>query len=295
MEYRITNDKLEAVLSDFGGAVLSVKDSMDHEYMWQGDPMYWDGRSFSIFPYVGRLTDETYTLDGRSYQMGIHGFILNAKMQAVKEEREAISFKLQSNSETQPMYPFYFTYWQHYRLMGNALKVTYEVKNLGTETMYFGFGAHPAFNVPLREGLHFEDYYLQFDSDCAPMEIVMTPDCFVSGDERPFALHNGRLPLRHQLFDNDAIILKNPGSGVTLKCDQDGGGSIRVSCEDFPYLTLWSMPHVCAPYLCIEPVSSLPAHKGVIEDLSKQQDLISLPAKETYRVSTSFRFDGGER
>ena len=46
--------------------------------------------------------------------------------------------------------------------------------------MYFALGGHPGINVPLEDGLRFEDYALDFGA-CAPQRVEFTPDCFVTG------------------------------------------------------------------------------------------------------------------
>ena len=71
--YTLHNDTLTVAL-DACGAVLHsiVKDGA--EYLWQGNARYWARRDANLFPYVGRLTDGQYLLDGKTYPMTIHGF-----------------------------------------------------------------------------------------------------------------------------------------------------------------------------------------------------------------------------
>ena len=54
-------------------------------------------------------------------------------------------------------YPYDFCLQITYELVENVLKTNYSVKNTGTETMYFGLGAHPAFSTLLEAGDRFED------------------------------------------------------------------------------------------------------------------------------------------
>jgi len=42
------------------------------------------------------------------------------------------------------------------------------------------------------------------------------------------------------------------------------------------YLGIWHMPHTDAPYVCIEPWSSLPSAKDKIAVFEEQPDLLSL-------------------
>ena len=54
-----------------------------------------------------------------------------------------------------------------------------------------------------------------------------------------------------------------------------------------PYIGFWHAVKTDAPYICIEPWSSLPSRQDVVEELSEQPSLVRLPAQEIYRNSWS--------
>jgi galactose mutarotase-like enzyme len=73
MNTEISNDSIRVVVSDLGAELRSIiKDG--HEYLWDGDQKYWSSRSLTLFPYVGRFTENSYLLHSRRYGMEIHGF-----------------------------------------------------------------------------------------------------------------------------------------------------------------------------------------------------------------------------
>ncbi|MEN6314857.1 MAG: aldose 1-epimerase family protein [Clostridiaceae bacterium] len=282
MEHVIKNGSLSVVLSSMGGELQSVRDHENTEYLWQGDPRYWRNRATNIFPYIGRLTNEAYTLYGNTYHMAIHGFAKCSEMEAEGQKSDCITFSLMDNAETRKIYPYSFLYRIRYSLHKNTLHTAYEVENRDNKTMYFGLGGHPGFNVPIESGLNFSDYYLAFHGSSKPIQVGMTGTCFVSGNDRPFVLTEDQcLLLDHSLFDNDAIILKEMPSSVSLR-SRNGSKSVTVSYPQMKYLGLWHKPHSDAPYLCIEPWTSLPARQDMIEDLANQPDLVSLEAGKTY-------------
>ena len=88
--------------------------------------------------------------------------------------------------------------------------------------------------------------------------------------------------MEHSLFDNDAIFLYNVPKGVSLK-NKVSDRSVRVEYPDMQYLGLWHMPKTDAPYVCIEPWCSLPSREGEIAVFEEQEDLIRLPAGDTYQ------------
>ena len=189
---------------------------------------------------------------------------------------------LTDSEETLAQYPRRFALRMIYALEGDTLLVTHEVENRDVRTMYFGLGGHPGFNVPLEEGVDFADYRLRFGKPCAPVRVGFSSDCFVNGGDVPFALEEGCiLPLAHDLFDDDAIVLRDMSREVTLEAP-GSRRSITVSYPDMPYLGIWHWPKTDAPYVCIEPWSSLPARHGCTTVFEQQEDLIRLKAGGTY-------------
>lgn len=281
MIYTLENERLKVQVNSRGGELWSVQTKDGHEYLWQGDAAYWQDRALNLFPYIARLTDGKYTLDGKTYEMPIHGFLNASELEAEKQTADCLVLKLSDSEETRKMYPFAFVYRLIYELADNTLHVTFAVENRDSSMMYFGVGGHPGFMAPLEEGLSFEDYCLQFDGEKNPVRVGFSEDCFVNGEDAEFALDNGKLAFSHKMFDQDAIVLRDMAKAVTL-CSEKGTRAVRVSYPQMDYLGIWHMPFTDAPYVCIEPWSSLPSRKGVIEDLAKQPDLVHLPAGETY-------------
>lgn len=279
----IQNGALQAQIDTLGAQLMRL--TGETEYLWQGDPKYWKDRSITIFPYVARLTDGTYTYRGKTYHLPIHGFAPEAEFAVVNQAQDAVTLAIEKTPEFYAQYPFDFRYEITYRLEGNTLRVEISVQNRGENTMHFALGGHPGINVPLEHGLSFEDYALYFRKN-ELLRVEFSPDCFVTGEETAFTLENGVLPLRHDLFDDDAIVLKNVPASVTLKSEK-GTRGVTLTAPDFPVFGFWHMPKTDAPYVCLEPWSSLPSRKGVVEDLETQPDLIALPASKVYITTWS--------
>lgn len=285
MDYTIKNEFLQVVIGDQGAELKSIKSADGTEYLWQPDPAFWTGQAPNIFPYVARLTNETYTLDGKEYHMKIHGILREHALKAEEVQEDRITFRLDSNEETRALYPYEFTYRITYALEGNCLVTTNSVENRDTKRMYFAVGGHPGFNVPMEEGLTFEDYYLEFSAAAHPYRVGFTDTCFLNGQDALYPLEDGRkLPLHHDLFDHDAVVLKHADRTVTIKSDK-GSRSVKVSYPDFMYIGFWHMPKTEAPYVCVEPWSSLPSRDGIIEDFAQQGDLLHADAGKTWSTS----------
>lgn len=278
----LENSRLRLTVDSLGAQMMSLQNLDGREYLWQGDPRYWCERAPVLFPFVGRLTGNSYRYGGQVYSMGIHGFAAHQDFSCLCPEPNRLVLELTDNRETREQYPFAFCLKIIYKLIKDRVQVTYQVENTGTGMLPFGIGGHPGFRVPLEEGEQFDDYILEFTGGCQPDRVGFTPQVFLSGQDQPYSLNEGKyLPLRHDLFDEDAVILKNMSREITLRSRVSPHG-VQVSYPDMPYLGLWHVPNTDAPYLCIEPWSSLPARQNVVEDFACKSDLIQLGPGKTY-------------
>lgn len=283
MIVKLENESLRVAVESRGGEIQSLKrKDSELEYLWQGCPDTYAQKAINIFPYVARLTGGCYRLGGTIYQMPQHGFVSRMEMECELNETGKAIFRLKSSEETRRMYPWDFVYRIIYELWGNTVKITFSVENMGGSRMYFGLGGHPGFNVPLEAGTGFEMYYLEFSDKCNPIRIGMSKDCFVTGEDKKWELEDDRiLKLSHTLFDHDAVILKNMSHEVTLRSDS-GERRVTVRYPDMDYLGIWHWPKTTSSYLCIEPWTSLPSRKNIVEDLERQENLCRLGGHEQY-------------
>ena len=276
MVHQIQNAYLTVTVSDHGAELQSILGHNGVEYLWQGDSTYWSDRAPNIFPYVARLTQGSYYLDGQLHKMQIHGVALYRPFRCLSNDGTRLVMELQADAEIRQEYPRDFSFQVIYTLREDTLEVTFRVENRDEKTMYFGMGGHPGFRVPLEAGLTFEDYRLRFQTPCQPVRIGFTEDCFLNGQDTAYPLQQEQiLPLRHDLFDEDAIVLKDMAHSVTLESVK-GQHGLTVSFPNMDYLGIWHMPRTDAPYVCIEPWSSLPSTKDQIAVLEEQKDLLSL-------------------
>ena len=314
MIYTLRNSEMEVQVSSKGGELVSMKDADQTEYIWIGDATYWKRHAPQLFPCIGRLTNNQYRMDGALHEMGQHGFLRDYELTKVESEEQAgaetvrdaagqagakaetvtsLHLQLQSDTSTRQLYDRDWTVDIFYSLCGKTLSVRFQVRNCDTRTMRFGYGIHPGFNVPLNPALRFEDYRLDFHEVSTPKQMELTEHYTISGGMHDYALAEGRyLPLQHSLFDHDAIILKDMPHTVTLGSQKDEK-KVTVTFPDMPYLGIWHAPETDAPFVCIEPWSSLPSTDGVVDEFETKPDFITVEPEETYTNSWSISIEGG--
>lgn len=287
---RISNAYLSVSAADMGAELQSVRAADGTEFIWQGDGRFWADRAPNLFPFTGRLIGGRYEMDGREYSMRIHGLTPYAAFREKYNDGTRLVMELESDEATMAVYPRHFVFQVIYELEENMLKICYRVENRDTRAMFFGLGGHPGFNVPLEKGLHFEDYRLRFEP-CAPKRVLFSPDCFVSGETEPFPLEPGyTLPLRHGLFDDDAIFLEDAGRSVTLE-SAIGRASVNLSFPQMSCFGVWHMPGTDAPYVCLEPWCSLPARANMPTVFETHPGLIRLEPDAVYENRWSITFN----
>ncbi|MBO6262921.1 MAG: aldose 1-epimerase family protein [Clostridia bacterium] len=284
MIYTIENDYLKVDVETLGAQLKSIYSKVEKtEYLWQGNPDYWAGRAYNLFPIVGRLFENKYTYGGKTYEMNPHGFSRRTEYTLTEKTDTEMAFCISSTDETFKQYPFEFILTVRYILTGNKLTVAFKVKNVGSGKMYFGLGGHPGFNIPFGGG-NFEDYYVEFDGECKPRQLTLSENYLLSGKTREFPLENDRiLRLKHELFDDDAVILQGHTRSVKIK----SGKTDRYVGVEFPrgkYLGIWHKPHSDAPFVCIEPWENLPSVDGKVEDLTEKDNIGVVEAGESYNT-----------
>jgi galactose mutarotase-like enzyme len=278
------NNELLQVLIHPRGAELQVlrKKSNGINYMWRGDPAFWGKFSPVLFPIVGQLKADGYSYNGKAYALPRHGFARD-KMFTVQQATEtAAEFMLRDDADSLAVYPFPFQLKISYALTGAQLIVRYEVINTGKENLLFSLGAHPAFAVPLLiEGqpTSYEDYSLEF-SDSESLTRWKLAGGLQSGEQATIPLVNRVLPLRHELFVEDAIVLKNlPDKTIRLTCSKHPY-ALQFSSKNFPYFGIWAAAN--APFVCLEPWSGIADRADHHQALAQKEGIQTLKPAEAW-------------
>ncbi len=285
----IKNEKLRVEISPMGAELQSIKSASGSELLWQGDAEYWSGRATNLFPFIGRLFEQRYTHNGESYDMSAHGFAKMSAFEVAKQSETGVELILKDNEATRKIYPFSFSFVIEYSLEEERLSVSHRVYNTGQEGMYFGVGGHPGFNLPIKNTLSFTDYYLDMQSD-EVMRVALTENNLVGGNNYRYQeLKNGRINLKHSLFDQDAFILYNTPGKVAIRSDKDDD-YIVVEYPDMKYCAFWHAVGKEAPYICVEPWTGIPGRDNVVEEISEICDVISLQPGKVREFNIYYSF-----
>lgn len=291
MRHILENDFLCVEIDSFGAELKSVKDkATQQEYMWQADPTYWGRTSPVLFPFVGSLKDKRYTYEGKTYEMGQHGFARDLEHTLISKTETEIIFELKNNEETLQKYPFTFVLNLGYRLNGRELEVIWKVSNPSTEkTLHFSIGAHPAFNCPIHGEENKAGYQFYF-AEADEIHHHGHTDTGLSIEEDVLLeLKNHRVTITPEFFDGSTYIIEGPQTKEIGVEDPNGNRFITVGF-DMPVVALWSPPGKNAPFLCIEPWfgrCDAADFDGTLEERAFNN---ALSAGEKFETSYTIRF-----
>lgn len=254
------------------------------DYLWDAQPEVWGKHSPVLFPIVGALKENSFLYNGKSYGLSRHGFARDRVFEAGAPTGVSISFTLRDDKATKEIFPFSFQFTITYTLLENTLSVTYSVHNPDAAApLFFSVGGHPAFRLPLEEGLRYEDYTLLFNKPENSGRWPISKEGLIEHKPQPLLENTAELPLNKELFSKDALVLKGLKSDSVRLVSAKSDHGIRFDFPNFPFLGLWAAPG--ADFLCIEPwcgIADSVLHNG---QLKQKEGIIHLPVGETFSAT----------
>lgn len=255
MMITIQDSKTSAVIDTTGAQLVSFQDASGKEYIWQRNPAYWKNCSPLLFPAIGNSRNGKTKFDGTWFDMPKHGFCKESVFEVSAQSDTSTSFRLTANDKTRLHYPYDFVLTLTYRLEDGVLSMIYEVENTGCRDLPYCLGAHPGFNCPMEDGAVFEDYQLEFELEEDTRSIVYDLKAMqFDVDRHRVTLKNTRiLPLRYDLFDDDAVYFDSIRSRKVALVHTQTKRGVEVSYPGFSTVAFWTPDGKQAPLLCIEP------------------------------------------
>ena len=276
----IQNECLTVTISTLGAELQSVREADGTERLWGGDPKYWASHAPIMFPVCGGLREDAYYLAGQRYPMTKHGFAKLCEWTPEKADKAEAIFLLTQRHEG---FPFDYELRARYALEGNALSVSYEVKNLDGRAFYYSVGSHEAWATP--GGL--EKYTVAFDEEEKLEDYVLVGN-LIKREPQVMTEKAKELPLKTEYFAVDALVFPTLKSrGVTLK-NSVNAKMIRVEYEGMDVLMLWTKPG--ADYICIEPWCNAPDFVDADMQIEHKPGMIRLAPGETVKKTHTVRF-----
>lgn len=282
MQYTIKCDNITAICNSVGAELVSLKNADSIEYIWQSDTTVWAEHNPVLFPVVGRTINDTVYIDGKPYNIGLHGFASKSKFEVISQSERSITFQLKDSPETFKNYPFHFSLCVTHSVTENGYVTEFSVTNTGEANMPFCIGAHPGFNC---DG-DFRKWRVVFEKYEDAWAYILNAKNCLSENDREHTLNNtDTLYLDHSIFDRvDTLHFKDLKSESVRLLDSSDHG-IKVDFGGFPMLGLWTAVNKNAPYICIEPWHGCGAFEDETGELNDKPYCICLAPGENKTLS----------
>lgn len=283
----LKNACLRIDIAETGAELRSVRTQADGaEWLWQGDPAWWAGRSPLLFPVIGQSPNGKVTIAGKAYDMPPHGFARTSSFQIVAADDDAVSLVLAPNDSTQAIYPFDFRLNVTYRLDDDCLRCIATVENHDEREMPFQFGFHPGFAWPL-PGAEGQAHYVELGHSTEPEVQRLDAAGLVQERLMPSPFDSGRLEISPTHFEAGAMIFPD-GAGTRFTYSALAA-QIEMNVTNLPTFALWQK--LGAPFLCLEPwhgMPPFPSQGSAVKDRSGCS-VLSPRTAATFGMDLSFR------
>lgn len=249
---KLENDAFIAKIA-LHGAELKMLQSKNtgRNYIYDGTGS-WKRSSPVLFPNIGGLAEEVYLYEGEEYPAPAHGFARDMDFVLVEQSATKAVLSLESGEKTKTYFPFDFELRIIYTLAETGIRITWQVENNDTRTMYFSIGAHPGFQLLPKTGL--SDYVLRFDS-ITKIETRRVVGRYLTQEKELLVDACDAFPLSPSKLERDAIILEDTGvSKISLVAPRHNY-HLWIEFPDFPVVAVWTDPHTVqsAQFICLEP------------------------------------------
>lgn len=268
----LQNKELKVTLSSKGAEIVSIiKDGK--EKIWQADTEVWAMHTPIMFPVCGGLKDDEFIFEGKTYNLGKHGFIRFCEFEVESADDEKVVFAYSSNEETLKQYPFDFKFKVAFTLKGADLLVEYITENTGNKAMYFSAGAHEGYACD--EGV--ENYTIVFEKEEDLVANVLEGN-LLGYSTVELGKGTKELKLKDEFFKVDALVFLNLKSRKVWLRNDTTGESFSVAFDGADYLLLWTKYK--AKYLCIEPWFGISDFTDSNKDFVNKRGITKLDANK---------------
>ena len=271
--------KIESVCK--GAELVSIKYN-GVERLHNGEKA-WNRHSPILFPMVGRLKNDETKIEGKTYNMKQHGFARDMDFEIIEYTPKIQSYILKNNEETKNKYPYNFLLNITHIAEDNKVTTQYKVINTDNKEIYFGIGAHPAFNM------NYDECYLEFEKEESNIITYELENGLIAKQYEKQLKNRKIIELEKDTFENDAIIMKNIQSDKLYIKNKKTNKKILEFCfKGFPYLAIWSKKE--APFLCIEPWYTTADKKDSDGEFKNKQGTILLSPNQEFVCQYSVAF-----
>ena len=257
--FTIENEFFRVSVTENGGSMTSIYDVKNKkELLYQPQEKSWQGQDVVIFPFIARLKNGSYTVDGKEYIMKNHGLVRYNQVSLYKRTNTSLTISFDSNEETLKLYPYRFHLEVTYTLDGHKLNIQYKITNTDIKPIYYEFGGHPAImtsGIEKIDGFEYENTKIEFDTS---LEV----NRYYLDETGSYVIGKSINKVPREVYVNkkmisDAKTLIFDASKIDNVLLVTNGYCFKFDIRDAEILAFWCDPYF-GNYLCVEPWWGIP-------------------------------------
>ena len=288
MQYLLKNDFYTVTVNEVGAEAVSIKRKDGTELLWHApDGSGWQMQAPFLFPICSRLKDKTYFCDGKPYQMDLHGFLKDTPLMLIHHDDTTLHMSLEACEQTLAQYPFLWKFDVEYKLSDDKISINVTIENRDKRELPFMFGWHPGFILPTSEGQDIEDYEIEFGTD---MLGLYGQETRPNASEYPIPGGSYKI-CEKEIYDRDTLIFGKHHNYARLFSKGYPYLLEMKWSENMPYYCVWKAPQHKQKFLCLEPWSDIPVHKGDGYEQMETKPMTRLPVGEKATYFMQIRFN----
>lgn len=242
-QHSISSKNYKLILSSLGAELVGLyRKGQDHNWIWSGES--WKRHAPILFPIVGRLKGDRYTLDGEIYELGQHGFARDTLFSVIESDSKSITFKMSSSEQTLAKYPYSFEFFVRYEVSDDDVAVTFRVRS--EQEIFFSCGWHPGFSFPNHKSLLGD---MQVTSEASDFSHQL-----LNGEgliQPQLTAESASLVIQDSTFQQDALIFKNGLGNLVELSSKKAGVKISMHTGGASQFGIWSKNP--SEFVCLEP------------------------------------------
>lgn len=287
----IENNDIKLGFTLDGGNMISIfSKKYNKEMQYQVMKKSWQSQDVVIFPFVARLKDKTYTVNGEKYELESHGLCRYNSFKIFDKKDDEVTLLFKSNKETLKRYPFEFEFYVNYKIVNNSINICYKVKNINDFDMYFGIGGHPALKVPFIQKENEDDTsgnFIEFDKEIRTFRYIANDKSFQK-DKIEFITPKKYEVSKENIRKYGTLILDAKNIKHLVLKRSDG---ININYDfNTKFVAFWSHPYF-GDYICVEPWDSLNDFENGSLELKEKPTINTLSPNSTYLFKYSIKID----
>ncbi len=272
--FSLIKDGVTLVVDSLGAKVLAIEVADTNILFYDESDIKHSGIPICL-PYFGPLRGGSFEVEGKTYEMGQHGFFRDSDF-SVETTDDSIICRLESTEKTLSFYPYAFSFEAKYTIVDKGVTMSFTLLNKDTKELAIAPGFHPYFAVDAPDNVYFTTKAVDGNDSLQDFKTVGLEESGVfkiaSDNDGVKRLHVINAPDMHLLNHGLNSTIITPGNLPEIE--------LIANMDQLNRMTIWR-DNDSSSSICVEPAYE--------ENAIQKGRAIILQANETFSTDITIR------